>query len=550
MRTARLACVLIGTLPCVLACSSRKGPEGDIGYGASDGIGNTGNDSSTGGTGNTGNKGNGSAANGGKNNGGTGNTGDAGDTGAPPGEEACNQFWTAQAPEADCDLDDLDDTGMTLGLSKGLYRSIEADTKLESGKIYMLDGPTHIESGVTLTIGKCTKILGMNEESVLVTESGLKKVGVNTYEPGGPPGKLVAVGEPNAPIIFTSSKKPGDRLRGDWGGIVLAGRAPDNYYSRHTPDIDGLAPFQIEGLEVRQVRSGWKDATYEAESSGHLEYVRIEFVGYVAGSDRELNGLTFAGAGSGTKISHVMVSNSIDDCFEWFGGSVNADHLIAHNCDDDAFDTDLGYRGKVQFAFTRQFRTTNEVDSNGFEWDGSGKDKKATPERPANPRFSNITACGGNTGKFTPNPRMGIVMRNASGGGLINTLMTGYETAAITVRNVPTATPPTINTTTLTYSTLWGNAALYYGSEIATLPTDDGTPPMWFEMQEGNSLEAPRGMCDCWANPPQPYALEKIEGTAPGEDYPEPSADYRGAFKDGAPESNWMSGAWVDWSDK
>lgn len=538
MRTLRLSGVVLWMLPTVLACGSQKGPEGDIGYGASDGIGNSGNESSTGGTGNTGNKGSSSSGKGGKNSGGTGNTGEGGGTDMPP-EGACGEFWTAVAPESDCDLDALVDSGVTIGVDKGLYRSVEQNTTLEAGKTYKLDGPTYIEAGVTLTVGKCTKIFGQSPESVLVTESGLKKTGLTEYEPSGAPGKLVAIGEPNAPIVFTSAKASGERLRGDWGGIILAGRAPDNWYNLHTPDKDGLGPLQVEGLDARKVVSGWKDGTYADESSGHLEYVRIEFVGRSVNKDNETNGLTFNAAGSGTKISHVMVANSIDDCFEWFGGRVNADHLIAFNCDDDGFDTDLGYQGHVQFAFTRQLPTTNETDSNGFEWDGQGKDKVVMPNPMSIPKFSNVTACGGNTGRFLANPRFGMVLRNVASGSLSNSLLTGFDTAAVAVRTTPTQPV----STTLTHSTVWDNFALYDSAEVLT-------PPMWIESQEGNSTDAPAGMCDCWANPPQPYAVEKIQGAAPGEGYIAPDADYQGAFKDGTPESNWMSGSWVDWSDK
>jgi hypothetical protein len=534
MRTLRLVCVASIILPGMLACSSRNGPEGDIGYGASDGLGNIGNESNNGGTGNQ------SGGSGGKSNGGSGNVSNEGGAPEIPPEGSCGEFWTATAPESDCDLDGLEDSGITIGVDKGLYRSVEANTTLESGKTYKLSGPTYIEAGVTLTVGKCTKIFGQSPESVIVTESGLKKTGLTEHEPSGTPGKLVAVGEPNAPIIFTSAKAPGERLRGDWGGIILTGRAPDNWYNLHTPERDGLGPFQVEGLDSRKIITGWKDATYADESSGHLEFVRIEFVGRSVNKDNETNGLTFNSVGSGTKISHVMVANSIDDCFEWFGGRVSADHLIAFNCDDDGFDTDLGYQGHVQFAFTRQLPATNETDSNGFEWDGQSKDKPKIPDPPSLPHFSNVTACGGNTGKFLANPRFGMVFRTAASGTLVNTLFTGFDTAAVALRyNDEDARV----TTTLTYSTLWNNFALYDSAETMT-------PAMWIESQEGNNTQAPTGMCDCWADPPQPYAIEKIQGAAPGDGYLDPDADYRGAFKDGTPDSNWMSGSWVDWSDK
>jgi hypothetical protein len=241
-----------------------------------------------------------------------------------------------------------------------------------------------------------------------------------------------------------------------------------------------------------------------------------------------------AAVGSGTVLSHIMISNAIDDCFEWFGGTVNADHLIALNCDDDAFDTDLGYQGTVQFAFTRQFPLSDETDSNGFESDGN----PAAGHMPfSTNRFSNVTACGGNLQETLVNPRYGVVMRNETHQSLFNVLMTGYDTAAVTVRQE--SSMPSI-----TNSSFFDNAAVFDGADRLNLKDE-----AWLLGQEGNSLERPAAFCDCYSNPPLPFPTETIPGGTPGEGFVDPEAAYQGAFKDSKPENNWMSGLWVDWSE-
>ena len=133
-----------------------------------------------------------------------------------------------------------------------------------------------------------------------------------------------------------------------------------------------------------------------ADNSGSLKYVRIEFAGYVYGTNQEINGLTFGAVGSGTTIDYVQVSHSNDDSFEWFGGAVNCKHLVAFRGLDDDFDTDNGYSGKVQYCLA--VRDPNIADapavstSEGFESDNNAAGDNATPFTTA--IFSNCTMIG------------------------------------------------------------------------------------------------------------------------------------------------------------
>ena len=177
--------------------------------------------------------------------------------------------------------------------------------------------------------------------------------------------------------MFTSEQEPGNRKPGDWGGIILCGKAKNNQGEQ-----------QIEGGP--RTKHGGND---DADNSGALEYVRIEFAGYPFQKDKEINGLTFGSVGSGTTIDHVQVSYSNDDSFEWFGGAVNCKYLIAYKGWDDDFDTDNGFSGKVQYGLSvRDSRIADASLSNGFESDNCADGADVDPHTTAT--FSNITFVG------------------------------------------------------------------------------------------------------------------------------------------------------------
>ena len=128
--------------------------------------------------------------------------------------------------------------------------------------------------------------------------------------------------------------------------------------------------------------------TDNADNSGTMKYVRIEYAGIALGPDNEINGLTLGSVGSGTVIDYVEVYRSGDDAFEWFGGSVNCAHLLAIDSWDDDFDTDNGFSGKVQFGLAQRLSVTADVSgSNGFESDNDATGSTNSPQ--TNPTFSN-----------------------------------------------------------------------------------------------------------------------------------------------------------------
>ena len=228
---------------------------------------------------------------------------------------------------------------------------------------YLLKGWVYIADGAELTIEPGTIIKGDKQtKAALIAERG---------------GKLIAKGTATEPIIFTSEEAAGNRKPGDWGGVILCGKAKNNQTQQ-----------QIEGGPRTQ--HGGND---DADNSGALSYVRIEFAGYPFQKDKEINGLTLGSVGSGTQIDHVQVSYSNDDSFEWFGGTVNCKYLVAYKGWDDDFDTDNGFSGKVQYGLSiRDSKIADTSQSNGFESDNCSDGATVDPRTTAT--FSNITFVG------------------------------------------------------------------------------------------------------------------------------------------------------------
>jgi hypothetical protein len=167
--------------------------------------------------------------------------------------------------------------------------------------------------------------------------------------------------------------------------LVLIGKAPHNQPGSYGPE-GGISVAGGLGLGTDGISN---------DNSGTLQYVRIEFAGISLSNaaNSEINGLTFYAVGSGTTVDHIQVSYSGDDSYEWFGGTVNCKYLIAYKTQDDDFDTDNGFSGKVQFGLViRDSLIADISNSEAFESDNNSSGTTATPKTSA--VFSNITAIG------------------------------------------------------------------------------------------------------------------------------------------------------------
>lgn len=228
---------------------------------------------------------------------------------------------------------------------------------------YHMKGWCYINSGAKLTIEPGTVIKGDKE-----TKAAL------IVAPGG---QLFAEGTASAPIVLTSEQAPGSRRPGDWGGLIICGKAKNNQTS-----------MRIEG-GPNVMHGGDNDD----DNSGVIRYVRVEFAGYPFEADKEINGITFGSVGRGTKVDHLQVSYSNDDSYEWFGGTVNCKYLVAYHGWDDEFDTDNGFSGRLQYLLSiRNPRIADTSMSNGFESDNNSDGSTSTPFTSC--VFSNVTFVG------------------------------------------------------------------------------------------------------------------------------------------------------------
>ena len=272
--------------------------------------------------------------------------------------------------------------GGTTGQTITVSGKINADTTFRKGNTYILKGLVYIKGNHTLTIEPGTVIKGSfsgaDVAALIITRGS----------------KIMAVGTETEPIIFTSSAP--NPQSGDWGGIVLCGRASINASYN---GINGL--YQVEGGIDNADGDGLAGSgdgspattPVDNDNSGTLKYVRIEYAGYAYQPDKEINSLTMACVGSGTTIDHIQVVYAKDDAYEWFGGTVNCKYLIAYKTQDDDFDTDNGFKGKVQFGLAMRDSVIADIsNSETFESDNNASGTTATPKTSA--IFCNITSIG------------------------------------------------------------------------------------------------------------------------------------------------------------
>ncbi len=270
---------------------------------------------------------------------------------------------------------------------------------------YILKGQVFIKDGVTLTIPAGTVILGDKaSKATLVVERG---------------GKLVCNGTAEAPVVFTSSQGVNERDKGDWGGIVILGKA---YTNQANPAVEGISPA---------VNFGAADRANDADNSGVLKYVRIEYGGIELTPNNETNSLTMGGVGSGTEMDYVQVSYGGDDGFEFFGGTLNAKHLISLSTWDDDFDMDYGWSGNIQFGLVvRNPFYADQSQSNAFECD-NGPNDTDTPGNYTTGTFSNITVYGqrdraDRTPAASLNYGQAMDLRRRTAVSIFNSVITGF----------------------------------------------------------------------------------------------------------------------------
>lgn len=328
--------------------------------------------------------------------------------------------------------------------------------------VILLQNKIYVKNNATLNIQPGTIIRGdkLTQGTLIVTRGA----------------KINAIGTAANPIVFTSNEAVGNRNEGDWGGLVILGLAKNNQPGG-VVNIEGIPPST-------DTQHG---GNFDNDNSGILQYVRVEFAGIPLEPNKEINGITFGSVGSGTTVDHLQVSFCGDDSYEWFGGTVNCKYLIAYRGIDDDFDTDFGYRGKIQFGLAIRDKDMSDAagDSNGFESDNDATGSTAQPK--TRPVFSNMTLVGpkGNGSVALPvgeKFEKAFRLRRNTATSCFNSLIVGWE-KGLSIEG--TAVVANVNGDTLVFS---NNSLTNFNNGANTILSSGVTPAFYqsFWSVDGN----------------------------------------------------------------
>ncbi len=277
----------------------------------------------------------------------------------------------------------------TVNLS-GVYTD---DLTLDINMEYVVTGPVLMADGTTLTVPAGLTIRA-------------QPVGVNAYIAIQQGARIVASGTSTSPIVFTSNAS--SPSSGDWGGLVICGRAPINSTADGSTDT---ATSEVGGLSY--------GGNITADNSGTLEYVRIEYAGGAIDGNAELNGLSLYGVGSDTTIDFLQIFEGSDDGVEFFGGTVNASHIAVVNAEDDSIDWTEGYTGTLTDVYIQHGVSHDKA----FECDGYNTDFSNVSGAFSAPNVNDVTVIGADDGSEA------IRLRAGTQGLFTNVVITDFDEA-------------------------------------------------------------------------------------------------------------------------
>lgn len=265
------------------------------------------------------------------------------------------------------------------------------DLTLDANNTYKINGSLIMASGTTLTIPACMTIEALAS-------------GADVYIAISQGARIVANGTQDCPIVFTSDAA--NPAAGDWGGLIILGRAP----------INSVTGTNTSTSEIASLPYGGNVAN---DDSGSLNYVRVEYSGGAADGQSENNGFSFYGVGSGTDVNYIQAYAGKDDGIEFFGGTVNASYVSVINAEDDSVDWTEGYSGTL----TNVYISNRITDDKAIEADGYNTDFSNATGTFSKPTVNNLTIVG----QGTASGHAEAVRLRAGTQGIFNNVhITGY----------------------------------------------------------------------------------------------------------------------------
>jgi hypothetical protein len=335
---------------------------------------------------------------------------------------------------------------------------ITTDTTWTNTKSYLVSGIVTVKNNATLTIEPGTVVQGaagsQPASALLVTRNG----------------KINATGSQSRPIIMTSAQPFGQRKRGDWGGLVMLGKAPINVAANTNGNTNGAGTFFIEGLNATDDGLyGGSDANH---SCGTLSYVRVEYAGSILSPNNELNSFTWGGCGKDTVANHLQAIFGLDDSFEWFGGNMDAKYLVGGLGADDYVDYQLGFTGRIQYGMF--YQSPDARGNRGIEGDNSEFDNAAQPA--SNPTMFNLTFIGSGQPGFDEAASPGLFLRRASRGSFNNIVITNFYSGGVDISDANSQAQMDAGNISMNGILLWNNNRAANGAatldgQIVSAPT-------------------------------------------------------------------------------
>lgn len=274
----------------------------------------------------------------------------------------------------------------------------DGEVILNANTVYNLTGALVVRDGATLTIPAGTEIHATG--------------GTAAYIAVAQGGKIFINGTANNPVIMTSGNTT--PAPGDWGGLVICGKAPINTVS------GGASTAQSEVADLTY------GGTIANDNSGSIRYLRLEYTGANFSATKEFNGVSLFGVGSGTIFEYVQCYHGSDDGFEFFGGTVNTSNLVSLGNEDDQFDwtegwngTNTNWYGKIAFG-----KGNRGIEADNYEFGFAN-----TPV--SNPTITNLSLVGpGSTADATIYAENdGLKLRRGTKAIISNLYVSGFTDA-------------------------------------------------------------------------------------------------------------------------